>query len=495
MAYGVLSTGFKAKRLADIKTELQSDLESVFGTGIDFDERQPFGQLIGIFAERESLLWELFEQVYNAAYVRTAEDTALEKLAAFSGIAKDHGTYSTGTVKAYGTLGTVIPKDSIISVDGNADARFKTDAAATIAAGTNEQQTISFSATPDAGAFTLVYDGEATASIAYTDNAAAVESALEALSGITSVTVTGSFAAGFVVEWDGADAETAFDLLTVGTSTLTNGGSAVTTTITETQAGEAPHVEIDVTAEERGATVALTGTLTEIETPVSGWDSVTNESDITVGTDAEEDAELKLRREEQIANAAAATCEAIKAALSDVENVTQVVVYKNNTYSTDGDGRPPKSVEAVVRGGTDADIAEALFDVIGGGIASHGGTSETIQDSDGKNQIMRFSRPTEIDVHLEIDITALTDEYPSGGDSTLETAILDYADDLTMGDDVVVYPTLMAILDHDDVPGITDVVIRIGTSASPTLDNNISISADEIAIFDSARITINTTLV
>jgi hypothetical protein len=43
------------------------------------------------------------------------------------------------------------------------------------------------------------------------------------------------------------------------------------------------------------------------------------------------------------------------------------------------------------------------------------------------------------------------------------------------------------------VPGITDVVIKVGTAPAPTLDNNIVITATQLALFDSSRITINVT--
>jgi len=51
MAFGVTSEGFKAKRLADIKTELETSFQNVFGNNINLDARGPFGQIIGIMAE------------------------------------------------------------------------------------------------------------------------------------------------------------------------------------------------------------------------------------------------------------------------------------------------------------------------------------------------------------------------------------------------------------------------------------------------------------
>jgi hypothetical protein len=86
----------------------------------------------------------------------------------------------------------------------------------------NATQVVSFSAIPDAGGFKLVLDEQQTAEIAYDDDADAIEAALEALSnvGAGNVDVTGSYAAGFTVEFKGALANSPVNTLTVTANTL-----------------------------------------------------------------------------------------------------------------------------------------------------------------------------------------------------------------------------------------------------------------------------------
>ncbi len=55
---------------------------------------------------------------------------------------------------------------------------------------TNEQQTVTLTGGPTGGTFTLTFDGETTTPIAYNASAATVKAALDALSNITTVTVT-----------------------------------------------------------------------------------------------------------------------------------------------------------------------------------------------------------------------------------------------------------------------------------------------------------------
>jgi len=138
-------------------------------------------------------------------------------------------------------------------------------------------------------------------------------------------------------------------------------------------------------------------------------------------------------------------------------------------------------------GGTDQDILQGIFDKKSGGINTFGSTSGTVTDSQGDDHTLNFSRPSSVAIWIEIDLT-ITADFP--GVSEVEDRILASGDTLDIGEDVIVYPSLIG--SFDDVPGITDVAIRIGTAISPTLDNNIIINETELADFDSARLTVIT---
>ncbi len=64
-------------------------------------------------------------------------------------------------------------------------------------------QEISFSGTPASGTWTLSYNGNVSASLADNATSSDVQTALQALSGLGAVTVTGSIGAGFVVTFTG----------------------------------------------------------------------------------------------------------------------------------------------------------------------------------------------------------------------------------------------------------------------------------------------------
>jgi hypothetical protein len=97
--------------------------------------------------------------------------------------------------------------------------------------GTNEVQTITLTGSPTGGTFTLTFNGQTTAPIAYNASAATVDSALEALSNIGSgdVSVTGSSGGPWTIDFGaGAFEYTNVPQITGDGSSLTGGsGQAI----------------------------------------------------------------------------------------------------------------------------------------------------------------------------------------------------------------------------------------------------------------------------
>lgn len=128
---------------------------------------------------------------------------------------------------------------------------------AVITAAVNEIQDIDFDAVPDSGAWKLTFSGQETSSLAYNANAAAVQSALNALSNLSAVTVAGDYTAGFTVTFAGADGGVNQPLLTASVNTLLIVATPVTINIVETLAG-APAVDTrEVTNDNYHITVTI----------------------------------------------------------------------------------------------------------------------------------------------------------------------------------------------------------------------------------------------
>lgn len=105
-------------------------------------------------------------------------------------------------------------------------------------AAVNEVQTLTESGSPSGGTFTLGFDGETTAAIAYNATGAQVATALGLLAniGVNGVSGSGSASGPFVITFASHLAGAAVPLITLATNSMT-GGSSPTITIVETTAG------------------------------------------------------------------------------------------------------------------------------------------------------------------------------------------------------------------------------------------------------------------
>jgi hypothetical protein len=182
--------------------------------------------------------------------------------------------------------------------------------------------------------------------------------------------------------------------------------------------------------------------------------------------------------------------EAIRAALIQVEGVTFAVVYENDTNDTDDDGRPPHSIEAVVAGGSPQDIGATIWRTHAGGITTYGSQLVTVNDSQGVSHVMRFNRPTEVPIYLQITVTANPEKELSAAAITLiQQAIVTQGAGITVGQDVIlqsfygtVYTATSGAVGYMEIKGSTD-----GTTWST---DNIVMDARHLATFDASNISV-----
>lgn len=216
-----------------------------------------------------------------------------------------------------------------------------------------------------------------------------------------------------------------------------------------------------------------------------------------VGKDIESEEDFRARREELLTATGAATVDAITADLRNVTDVLSASTLTNRTDYTDANGLPPHSVEAVVLGGTDNDVAQGLWDSIAGGIRDYGTLSGTAVDDNGDNQTVNFSRPTDKPVYLEIDVIVDLGAYADGGtgdytvgDAEVKAALLAYGDALLTGGDVIVEKTKAAALSVSGVEDISATRLKLDGAPSGGDTINLPIALREISSWATSRITV-----
>lgn len=482
--YGITPEGFITKRLVDIKAEIEAAFRQSFGESINLLPESVIGQFIAIMSERESLVWELSEGVYNSLYPETAEGAALDNVVSLTGITRQPGVKSSATLSLFGDVGAVVPAGTSFSVEGSATSVFTLEQDVTLTPGNDSTWVITFDTIPDAGEFTLKYKGVETYPIPYSASAGDLKLALETLSSLKfPVQVAGNFPSGFTIIGESGDL---WLDLTVDNNFLVSGVDDVEITLVNQFLGLA-NGRVLVEATEIGPVSAPSGSLTVIDNPVSGLDTVTNLEDASLGRLVETDADLKARRASSLQRAGAGTLGAIVSNIADLEGVLSTVGFENTAIVTI-DGRPGKSIEIVVLGGDDQEIGEKLYEVKPGGIQVIGDIELDIIDSQGFPKKVYISRPIEVPIHVELDLTVDPANFPVNGLAVAKQNVLDFGNALGVGEDVIVIPQLISSLNN--ITGILDIAVRIGTSANPTLDDNIPIAADQISDWDSGRISV-----
>ena len=179
--------------------------------------------------------------------------------------------------------------------------------------------------------------------------------------------------------------------------------------------------------------------------------------------------------------------DSIASALLTLNGVTSANVYENDQDTTDDEGRPPHSIEAVVNGGESDEIGLTIWQKKSAGIDTFGSQQVTINDSQGFPHVINFNRPLVVDVYLNITVTEYPEEaLPPNAQTLITEAVLNYGNSLTVGNDVILQRFMGAI--YSVVSGIGYISITASTDGVTYSTNNISIDSRHVSSFDATRI-------
>lgn len=248
-----------------------------------------------------------------------------------------------------------------------------------------------------------------------------------------------------------------------------------------------------------GDTNVASGTVSVMPDAPSGVESVTNTTQATGGSDRESDPNLRARARTELSDGMRATQKAIINRLDKLDGTRSVSVLTNDTGSTDDEGRPGHSFEAVVEANdTYYDtIAQTIIDTKAAGdipVGGYVGTKVTRDTSlpNGQVEQISFSEPASVTIYADAEVDTV-DGYL--GDNAVADAIVRYIGgvlsgggdedgQIEVGEDVIYNGLLDSIM---DVRGVHDVTsLQIGKSDNPTGTSNITMSAYEVATTDAS---------
>lgn len=247
-------------------------------------------------------------------------------------------------------------------------------------------------------------------------------------------------------------------------------------------------IDVNIKCIELGLVGNVTpGTITTIVNPLTGVNSVTNALATIGGEEVETDTDFRARYDKSIAMGGSSTAASIEASLLALDDVVDAEVTENDTVTV-VNGIPPKAISSFVYGGTDADISKAIFETKAGGVQAFGTTTVVVTDSKGKPHNIGFTRATEVPVYVHVTLTKDSTLYPSNGDTTIKTAIVDYISALGLGDDV----TFTKIIGFcHKVAGVIDTVVTLSTNNTTFTAANVIINATSVAKTDVAKVVIS----
>lgn len=427
--YGLHSLGYTPKPLVVIREELNAALRAAFGNSIDLTNLSIFGQIVGILSEHLALLWEQSEATNSSQDVDKATGAALEALCSLTGTFREPASYSTVVLTLTGTPTTVVPSGTRVATTST-EVEFALAANVTIVALTAWAPSTSYA----------VGDQRYNGTNAYICTVAGTSAGSGGPTGTGSAITDG---AGTLV----------WRFLGVGTGAVDASALATAT----------------------GPVAAVAFDITTIVNAVSGWDGVINLNDASLGRTVMTDSELRLLREQELATGGSSTVNALRAELLRVADVISATIFVNNTDVTDVDGIPPHSIEVLVRAeAPDAEFDQSIWDAllagVAAGIRTHADPAGTpvvgtATDEEGTVHVMKFSRPTELNIYVDVAVTKDPSVYPSDGDTLIQEAIADYGNLQLVGKDVVASRIAAAAFDVD---GVLDVDVRIYTDVIAT---------------------------
>lgn len=233
-----------------------------------------------------------------------------------------------------------------------------------------------------------------------------------------------------------------------------------------------------------GPVLILAGTLNKFVTPVSGR-AITNALDGAAGADLESTQDFNLRRLQAISTVTGTAAPSLQSAVGNLPGVLATRLIRNVSDHTDVDGRPGHSFELVVDGGDSDAILTAIYNGSAPDMASFGNQTGAVIDLNGDEQIVNFSRPTDVQIYLDVELE--TDRtFPADGQNRVRSLLLEYgATSAKMGSTLAPFKFERAVA---TVPGILSIELHIGRMPNPVTVGVFPLGQLEKPVFDSTRV-------
>lgn len=467
MEYGVTVNGFVRKRLPEIREDIFKSLEQNLGSTVSRQPNSMIGVLVGVYDAELDRMWQLLERDYYDRSPISASEGSLDNTLAYTNVQRKKAQASYLYAVCYGRSGMVLPANcQIKDVSGY---KWNIIEESTITLNDCVHVTLEVEAPTNGKIYSVQFDNDAV--IKYT-----------AQENDTALIVAVALASQNVEKWQGSIVE---GKLVFERSDRRYGAVVVPNeSFVVTQVGS----PIRFDCEEYGEIEPLLNSVNYINTNYDGWFSVSNESETYVGRDYETASEVRQRYASAVFRNSIGMKESIKAALLELQDVTNVTIYENRTDET-VDGLKPHSFQAIVFGGDEEAIARTILNVAPLGIDTNGDICVRIEDSEGAEQDVCFSRPHEVQIYVKVIIKEYNEEIlPGDAIDKIKNIVVEQIGKLSMGNDVI-YQRLLGPI-YSGVDGISYIECSVSKDGQAYKQENISIERNELAVTKLANVTV-----
>ena len=467
--YGITETGLRIKRFDTILSEINAFQTEGFGVQVGANTRSFLNTLNTSVADKIAELWELGADIYHNLSPMSAEGAALDNAVQFGGNSREKARSTYYPIHCECTEGITLDEETLIESDTNPAIKFLSAEERTISRSSFNKAKVKVVSTQPGEAYTVALNGTL---YSYTCK---VQDGAEAILGGLRDLILADEAEAFTASVDSENV-----LLVIEAADVESENSML---LTDNLTTESVTAIISFASEEPGEVSLPNGAITKIVTAPTGFLSCTNLCGYVAGRLLETDVELRQSYVDKIFSRSSRMTDSIRSAiLANCTGVTAAQVYENRTNETDSEGRPPHSVEAVVDGGSNSDIAEQILATVSAGITTYGSVSVDVPGEDDDMIEVCFNRPTYIYCWFKVTLTiSKASLVPANYAELVETAIVDAMSQVENGEDVVPQQQFLPAI-YEQVPGISyiDVSIYTTTSASEGQPSSYPLRSVEI---------------
>ncbi len=477
--YGVTQKGFVRKRLDEIKSSVYGKLKEGWGYDVTINPQSVLNVLVTGFSDEVAKLWEAAEHTYYAMYTMSAEGASLDNAMQFGGITRERDSRTIYMLACTAPDDTVVPYGVLVRSATNPSKSFRCTNTQVIGRENFRNAVIKPYMESGIDVFYITVNRHS-----YQYVLRPGDGALDVLRAFAEM-----------IDEKGIKVQIDEENLSLGLEDIYKQTSN-TLAISNNMLIESVTSNILFESMEYGPVIIADGLIKEMVTLDTGIREITNDIAPVPGRFEADDVEARQNFIKRCATRSKNMIESVTAEIyNSVDNVLSVAGYENDTEMTDPEGRPPKSVEFIVDGGDEGEIANIIYKKKTNGVRAYGSVLMDVADVFGNIHKVGFNRPDYRYIWLRVAVTKEKGKPIAPNYIQLtQDSILEDADVLQVGDSVYlqkfltnIYKNLMAVSMVDIRAYAADTEKYVPAEAE-YVSGNIEISRRQKALFDVSRI-------